>query len=162
MTKPERTKRTWRKSKAKNQPVSSRQHGATDRANDGDIRSPTGSFYHPAREWPSRKLARRPQPAPATCPSSPAYNRNLDLPSLIPLWPAELIDNSASRTRAIILKLTSALRAERRRGRQGHWTYNLNRHAALKRALQSEREYLQSCEQKPRATKNFVQKKQIQ
>ena len=46
--------------------------------------------------------------------------------------------NEATR-RAILTRLARALRAERNRGRAGHWTYDLNRHIALKQAYAAER-----------------------
>lgn len=70
----------------------------------------------------------------------PPYDRPKDLPSLIPLWPAEIADTSPENNAMIIRRLNDALRKERQRGRAGHWAYNLNRHRALKRALQAERE----------------------
>jgi hypothetical protein len=50
---------------------------------------------------------------------------------LLPLWPKELEDLSIAGRRHIIRTLDRALRAERRRGRTGHWAYDLSRHAAL-------------------------------
>lgn len=67
-----------------------------------------------------------------------SYERAKDLPSLIPLWPSEIKDESQEGREKIILKLNAALRAERRRGRAGHWAYDLNRHRALKQALDAE------------------------
>ena len=122
-----------------------------------------GASHHalqrPAGEWPARIKARRPHLPPKNCPAAPAYNRTLDLPPLIPLWPAEIRDISIPGTRMIISRLATALRGERRRGRQGHWAYNLNRHAALKRALQSEREFLMSLERRADAMNSFLQQK---
>lgn len=75
--------------------------------------------------------------SPTYCPP---YDRPKDLPSLIPLWPDEIADTSPENNAMIIRRLSDALRKERQRGRAGHWAYNLNRHRALKRALQAERE----------------------
>jgi hypothetical protein len=50
---------------------------------------------------------------------------------VIPLWPSELDDDSHDGRRRILAKLRRALRAERRRGLAGHWTYDLARHVAL-------------------------------
>ena len=66
------------------------------------------------------------------------YDRVRDLPSLIPLWPAEITDETAAGRTHIVRKLRRALREERRRGLAGHWTYNLSRHSALLRAYRHE------------------------
>ena len=70
--------------------------------------------------------------------SKSAYQRGLDLIRLIPLMPNEVEDHSALGNAHIIAKIKSALRSERCRGRSGHWSYNLNRHAALLEALKAE------------------------
>lgn len=67
-----------------------------------------------------------------------AYNRDIQLPKLLPLWPHEIEDRSAEARLKIAGKLRHALRAERRRGRAGLWTYDLNRHIALLEALAGE------------------------
>jgi hypothetical protein len=67
------------------------------------------------------------------------YDRGRHLPRLIPVWPKEIADRSEAGRRAILLKLLKALRAERNRGRAGHWTYDLNRHIGLCQALIAER-----------------------
>ena len=67
------------------------------------------------------------------------YRRELDLGRLIPLWPSEIEDGSMAACRAIVAKLRQALRAERRRGASGHWSYDLTRHLGLKRAYCEER-----------------------
>lgn len=66
------------------------------------------------------------------------YKRDRDLPSLIALWPHELADFSAEGGLRILSKLRRALRAERRRARAGHWSYELNRHLALLSAYKGE------------------------
>ena len=58
---------------------------------------------------------------------------------LIPLMPGELEDARPAARRAILARLARALRAERNRGRAGHWTYDLNRHIALRQAYVAER-----------------------
>ncbi len=68
-----------------------------------------------------------------------AYRRNLHLPGLLALWPAELADDSQAGRQRIVARLHRALRAERTRGRSGHWTYDLNRHIALLGALRAEK-----------------------
>ena len=60
------------------------------------------------------------------------------LARLLPLWPQDLRDVSLQGRRLIVRRLAKALRAERQRGRGGHWAYSLARHAALAKALQDE------------------------
>jgi len=67
-----------------------------------------------------------------------AYARARDLPTLIALWPHELDDDSPEGCRRILMKLRSALRAERRRALSGHWSYDLNRHLGLLSAYKGE------------------------
>jgi hypothetical protein len=43
----------------------------------------------------------------------------------------------------LIGKLRRALRAERNKARSGHWTYDLNRHIALRQAYLAETERMQ-------------------
>lgn len=57
--------------------------------------------------------------------------RTADLIRLLPLWPQEAADRSPAGRRRILELLRRALRAERRRGQAGHWTYDLSRHAQL-------------------------------
>jgi hypothetical protein len=71
-----------------------------------------------------------------------AYDRTRHLQRLIPVGPAEIADRSAKARRAILAKLARALRAERNRGRAGHWTYDLNRHIGLVQAYEAERRLL--------------------
>jgi hypothetical protein len=66
------------------------------------------------------------------------FDRELELPKLIGIWPSELRDDSAEQAARIIALLRKALRAQRRLGRAAHWTYDLNRHLALVEALRSE------------------------
>jgi hypothetical protein len=47
-------------------------------------------------------------------------------------------DESSEGRRRILAKLRRALRAERRRGIAGHWTYDLARHAELLRVYRLE------------------------
>ncbi|MBN9022365.1 MAG: hypothetical protein J0H08_09810 [Rhizobiales bacterium] len=67
------------------------------------------------------------------------YDRARHLPRVIPVGPDEVADSSPEGRRAILRKLARALRAERSRGRAGHWTYDLNRHIALSQAFAAER-----------------------
>jgi Family of unknown function (DUF6477) len=66
------------------------------------------------------------------------YLRARDLPRLVALWPHELLDQSPEGGLHILSKLRRALRAERRRGRAGHWSYELNRHVGLLSAYRGE------------------------
>jgi hypothetical protein len=93
------------------------------------------------------KVLRQPSPATASGhrifdaiaeASSGRYARARDLPCLIALWPRELADSSAEGNLRILAKLERALRAERRRGLAGHWSYDLNRHLGLLRAYKGE------------------------
>lgn len=70
---------------------------------------------------------------------SAAYERGRHLPRIIPVGPDEVADDSPDGRRAILRKLARALRAERTRGRAGHWSYDLNRHIALSQAYAAER-----------------------
>lgn len=66
------------------------------------------------------------------------YCRSRELPGLVALWPHELADVTANGRLQILSKLRRALRAERRRARAGHWSYDLNRHLALLSAYKGE------------------------
>ncbi len=70
------------------------------------------------------------------------YDRLRHLPRVLPVGPAELADESVAARRKIVARLARALRAERNRGRAGHWTYDLNRHIALAQAYTAERRLL--------------------
>lgn len=59
------------------------------------------------------------------------------------MWPKELDDLTLDGRKRVVAKLARALRAERRRGRAGHWTYDLARHAALLRIWTTERRDLE-------------------
>ncbi len=58
--------------------------------------------------------------------------------SLVPVSPAEAADLSPEGCLRIAALLKRALRSERRRGAAGHWSYSLQRHLALVRALKAE------------------------
>jgi hypothetical protein len=66
------------------------------------------------------------------------YDRRQELPRVLPLWPHELEDDSPHGRARILRKLLRALRAERRRGVAGHWTYDLARHRQLLRVWRLE------------------------
>jgi hypothetical protein len=82
----------------------------------------------------ARGRGQRPPPAAARRP----YDRHTELPRVLPLWPHELDDETAEGRRRILAGLRRALRAERRRGRAGHWTYDLARHVELLRVYRLE------------------------
>lgn len=82
----------------------------------------------------------RTRPPPHPDPSRGGYDRARDLPGLVPLWPAEIADHSPAGRQHVIRLLRRALRAERRRGIGGHWSYDLARHAQLRAALAAEEE----------------------
>lgn len=77
------------------------------------------------------------RPASHRVPLSDARRRD-ELARLLPVWPSEAADLSLAGRRHIIRIVERALRAERRRGRAGHWAYNLSRHAALLATWKSE------------------------
>jgi hypothetical protein len=64
-------------------------------------------------------------------PPTPRIDHRTALGRLLPLWPHELEDQSLPARLRIIARLRKALRAERRRGLAGHWTYDLARHIEL-------------------------------
>lgn len=64
--------------------------------------------------------------------------RRAELAALLPLWPRELADLSIAGRCHIVKTLERALRGERKRGRAGHWTYDVARHAALLRTYRAE------------------------
>ena len=66
------------------------------------------------------------------------YRRASILPRLVPIDPADVADDSPAGTRRILALLARALRSERRRGRAGHWSYDLNRHIGLRQAMLAE------------------------
>lgn len=70
------------------------------------------------------------------------YDRARHLPWLARATPDEIASPDPAVARAILARLARALRAERRRGRAGHWTYDMNRHIALMQAVAAERERL--------------------
>jgi hypothetical protein len=80
-----------------------------------------------------------------------AYDRLRHLPRLLPIDPVEIADTSIAVRRRVLARLTRALRAERNRGRAGHWTYDLNRHIALKQACTAERMWLEATDVAGRA-----------
>ncbi len=79
-------------------------------------------------------------------PAAPDATRVEELARLIPLWPAEIASLKPSSLKRVVMMLEQALRAERRRGRAGHWCYDLSRHMALVAALRRERARLAALE----------------
>lgn len=77
------------------------------------------------------------QPSTPT-PPRPLALRNKELVRLLPLWPHEIADGSPEARQRLIGKIERTLRAERRRGLAGDWTYNLSRHMQLLRAWREE------------------------
>ena len=58
------------------------------------------------------------------------------------MWPSEIAAVQERDLSLIVLRLMRALRAERRRGQLGAWSYDLSRHALLLAAYRSERREL--------------------
>jgi hypothetical protein len=61
-----------------------------------------------------------------------------ELAAILSLWPHELADESPRGRWLVLARLRRALRAERRRGIAGHWTYDLSRHVELLRLYRLE------------------------
>lgn len=78
------------------------------------------------------------------------YDRARDLPALIRHDPCQEAADTAEGIEAILGRLERALRAERNKARSGHWTYDLNRHIALRQAYQAEAERLQTVRKRSR------------
>jgi hypothetical protein len=90
----------------------------------------------PVAEW---RCAARTGRIRALRPSDPRIDdHRAALGRLLPLWPHELEDQSLSARLRIIARLRKALRAERRLGLAGHWTYDLARHVELLRLYRAE------------------------
>ena len=73
---------------------------------------------------------------------SKLYDRVRDLPALIRSQPRADEPETPDSIAAIVARLERALRAEHGRARSGHWTYDLNRHIALRQAFRAETERL--------------------
>jgi len=67
------------------------------------------------------------------------YRRETMLPRLLPMAMADLGADDADSSHRLCLRLLSALRRERSRGRAGHWSYDINRHIGLLQAYKAER-----------------------
>ncbi|WP_436642067.1 DUF6477 family protein [Microbaculum sp. FT89] len=70
------------------------------------------------------------------------YERRRHLPWLARATPDEIASTNPAVAQSIVARLERALRAERRRGRAGHWSYDINRHIALMQALAAEKQRL--------------------
>ena len=82
-------------------------------------------------------------PAPVTASAAATrrrwrYDRQRDLPRLVPLWPSQLATPTIADHQRLLARLRRALREERRRGLGGHWSYDLARHAQLLAAYRCE------------------------
>jgi hypothetical protein len=66
------------------------------------------------------------------------YDRHRDLPRLLPLLTEDLETPTIDAHRQLMSLLKRALRSERLRANQCHWTYDPARHAALARATRIE------------------------
>jgi len=76
---------------------------------------------------------------------SEVYDRARHLWRILPLAALGGDPTEPEKTRKIILMLAQAIRRERRLGRGGHWSYDLNRHIALAQAYRAERANLCSA-----------------
>lgn len=96
-------------------------------------------------------------PSPATEPGlkRSEFERRNELAKFLPMWPVELADTSMRGRTKIIQRLRRAVREERKRGRAGHWTYRLGRHAALIKILAQERAALAEIERAIRCASNI-------
>ncbi|MHB2169721.1 DUF6477 family protein [Alsobacter sp. R-9] len=72
-----------------------------------------------------------------------AYRREATLMRVLPRATLDLPEAEPRRTALILLRIARALRAERRLGRAGHWTYDIARHVALAQAFAAERRTLE-------------------
>jgi hypothetical protein len=105
--------------------------------------------HTPIRHEPAAARSTQPKPCrpirggPSCAPAGDVSDAELarcraEIAKLLPLWPRELADMSPSGRARLIAALERALRAERRRGVAGHWTYNLARHVQLLHAYRAE------------------------
>ena len=92
----------------------------------------------------ARMIHRTASQAPSTAPFRDDGERIAELSKLLAMWPSELSDTSRQGRLKVLAKIERAIRDERRRGRAGHWAYDLARHAALFRLLKLERQALKT------------------
>ena len=91
-----------------------------------------------ARRTAPKPIGEVPAAARHGSPDAEARERRKRLTSLLPLWPAEIEDVSIQGRTQLVAVLERSLRAERRRGLAGHWTYDLARHIQLLEAYRTE------------------------
>jgi hypothetical protein len=70
--------------------------------------------------------------------SPPLDDRRTTIAKVLAVWPHEIEDETLAGRERLLTRLRSALRAERRRGVSGHWTYDLARHVELLRIYRAE------------------------
>jgi len=97
------------------------------------------ALAHPAHPFGAFDAAAASSLRSVVATGAELYDRARHLPRLIALMPGEIDDVRPAARRSILARLARALRAERNRGRAGHWTYDLNRHIALRQACLAER-----------------------
>ena len=73
------------------------------------------------------------------------YERSRHLLRVLPLMAGQCEGVEPDTARLIVRRLAQELRRERRLGRAGHWTYDLNRHMALTQAWKAESEALRTA-----------------
>jgi hypothetical protein len=83
--------------------------------------------------------------AEAIRPSPPLDNRRAAIAEVLAVWPHEIEDETLAGRERLLTRLRSALRAERRRGISGHWTYDLARHIELLRIYRAELAAVSRC-----------------
>ena len=72
------------------------------------------------------------------------YLRDRDLPALIRLDLRAACADDEHTAGSIVARLDRALRSERKKARAGDWTYDLNRHIALRQAHRAEVDRLEA------------------
>ncbi len=109
------------------------------------------------------KFSKAGRDAETTCsgPAAREYQRARDLPRLLGMWPHDIHDTSDIGVFRVIARLRKALRAERRLGLAGRWSYDLERHLALARALKAEIEALDKRARTGRRVSAPCRKKKI-
>ena len=103
---------------------------------------------------PSRKATakrKRPPGIRSIRPPRAVLDRRTALPRVLALWPQEIDDVSVAGRQIALAKLKRALRAERRRGIAGHWTYDLARHVELLHLYRQELALLNADRQRARS-----------
>ena len=84
-------------------------------------------------------MPRVPPRGGAIGPPPPLDDRRTTIAKVLAVWPHEIEDETLAGRERLLTRLRSALRAERRRGISGHWTYDLNRHIGLRQAYIAEK-----------------------